>query len=383
MVIVLLALLIMMARLLVGLFDRLDIESRFRIADLSFEDPSSPVPIPAPSLFSEPTKALSIVIPAYNEEDRLPGTLEETMAYLQRRRDRQGAKFTYEVVVVDDGSTDRTVTKAQSFVRRYGFDAIRVLRLPANRGKGFAVKAGVLCCRGREVLFMDADGATGVSEVEKLEAKLQQIVRERTHAIAGAKPEGASEANHAYHDRNLHVGNGGTSSSRSSRFGSSWTSAAGYASAAKHQATNKKAMNGREHRDLPTAQLLDEPNVAFVLGSRAHLQESSMAKRTWVRNVLMHGFHFLVTMVVGNIIKDTQCGFKVMVHVFVPYISPQICLTTLFLFDSVSSVARADGWKLMYSSTLLFFIYSPWCAVNDTSRCKVSCSESEAAAMGL
>lgn len=59
-------------------------------------------------------------------------------SYLQRRRDRQGASFTYEVIIVDDGSSDGTVRAASEFVRKHGFDAVRVLRLPQNRGKGYA-----------------------------------------------------------------------------------------------------------------------------------------------------------------------------------------------------------------------------------------------------
>jgi dolichyl-phosphate beta-glucosyltransferase len=89
-------------------------------------------------VFGEPTKDLSIIIPAYNEEDRLPATLTETLSYLQRRRDRQGAYFTWEVIIVDDGSKDGTVRAAADFVRKHGFDAVRVLRLPRNRGKGYA-----------------------------------------------------------------------------------------------------------------------------------------------------------------------------------------------------------------------------------------------------
>ena len=71
-------------------------------------------------------------------------------SYLQRRRDRQGAAFTYEVIIVDDGSRDGTVRAAAEFVRKHGFDAVRVLRLPANRGKGYAGAEGVwwgeACC---------------------------------------------------------------------------------------------------------------------------------------------------------------------------------------------------------------------------------------------
>lgn len=91
--------------------------------------------VPAPSIFSDATKSLSVVVPAYNEEDRLPQMLEEMLAFLQRRRDRQGPLFTYEVIVVDDGSTDETQRVALQFVRRLGFDAVRLLQLPRNRGK--------------------------------------------------------------------------------------------------------------------------------------------------------------------------------------------------------------------------------------------------------
>lgn len=247
-----------MVKILRAWFSRLDSESRFRLADFTLEDPSSLDKVPAPSLFDEPTKTLSIVIPAYNEEDRLPSTLTETLAYLAHRRDRQGPNFTYEVIIVDDGSRDGTASTAFKYVRQHGFDAVRVLRLPGNRGKGYAVKAGVLCCRGATVLMMDADGATRVSELEKLEGKMKDLTGNST----GQAAVGASASA---------VGGGG----------------------AKAVATTAGGKLG------------------FVLGSRAHMQEAAMAKRTWVRNILMHGFHSLVTLVVGNTIRDTQCGFKV------------------------------------------------------------------------
>lgn len=64
---------------------------------------------------------------------------------------------------------------AFDFVRKHGIDAVRLLRLPRNRGKGAAVKAGCLVARGRRVLFMDADGATRVSDMERLEARLAEM----------------------------------------------------------------------------------------------------------------------------------------------------------------------------------------------------------------
>ena len=60
---------------------------------------------------------------------------DQAHRYLQRRRDRQGPHFTYEVIIVDDGSQDRTVGVAHNYVRQHGLDAIRVLRLPCNHGK--------------------------------------------------------------------------------------------------------------------------------------------------------------------------------------------------------------------------------------------------------
>lgn len=101
---------------------------------------------------------LSVVIPAYNEESRLPVTLEALQGYLSGRE--------YEVVVVDDGSSDRTTEVAERF-------GCRVVRFPRNVGKGAAVKSGVLASRGSLVLVTDADLATPFAELTKLEAALE------------------------------------------------------------------------------------------------------------------------------------------------------------------------------------------------------------------
>lgn len=113
---------------------------------------------------------LSVVIPAYNEEARLPRTLEEYGAHLAARADHD-TDFTYEILVVDDGSrTAGTAEAAEAYARthsRPGRD-VRVLRLARNRGKGGAVRRGVLCARGAAVLFADADGATAAPEISHL-----------------------------------------------------------------------------------------------------------------------------------------------------------------------------------------------------------------------
>lgn len=153
-------------------FTALDVQCAQKATERLFEDPDSFQQVPAPSLYAKATKSLTIIVPAYNEARRISPMLDEAMVYLQARRDRMGPHFTYEVIVVDDGSRDTTREIVISFVRRYGFDAVRLLKQPANFGKGAAVKAGMLCARGCNILFADADGATVISDVESLEKAL-------------------------------------------------------------------------------------------------------------------------------------------------------------------------------------------------------------------
>ena len=103
---------------------------------------------------------LSIVIPAYNEERRLPRSLESVSKYLQQQN------YTYEVIVVDDGSADRTSTVVKNFQKDH--PQLQLIRLPKNRGKGFCVRTGILESKGCFVIFTDADLATPIKEVEKI-----------------------------------------------------------------------------------------------------------------------------------------------------------------------------------------------------------------------
>jgi dolichyl-phosphate beta-glucosyltransferase len=105
---------------------------------------------------------LSIVIPAYNEALRLGPTLQRVVSYLRQ----QGGL--YEVLVVDDGSTDATAEVALGFID----GGVRLLRQEVNRGKGAVIRIGVLASRGREVLLMDADLSTPIEEIEKLRPHL-------------------------------------------------------------------------------------------------------------------------------------------------------------------------------------------------------------------
>ena len=108
---------------------------------------------------------LSVVIPAYNEEQRLPRTIELIERYLD------GRGVNYELILVDDGSADGTRQVMDEAAARN--PRVRLEALPSNCGKGRALAAGVAVARGDEVLVTDADLSTPIEELEKLEAALK------------------------------------------------------------------------------------------------------------------------------------------------------------------------------------------------------------------
>ncbi|MGH9734049.1 MAG: dolichyl-phosphate beta-glucosyltransferase [Candidatus Acidiferrales bacterium] len=109
---------------------------------------------------------LSIIIPAYNEENRLPRTLARIEDYFSAK---QIAAYTFEIVVVDDGSTDATATVAQEWSQRL---PLRVVSNGGNRGKGYSVRHGMLDARGRIAMFTDADLSSPIQECAKLVAAI-------------------------------------------------------------------------------------------------------------------------------------------------------------------------------------------------------------------
>jgi dolichyl-phosphate beta-glucosyltransferase len=125
---------------------------------------------------------ISIILPAYNEEMRLGATLERILSYMEKMG------HDYEIIVVDDGSLDRTVAVAECFSRK----GVRTLRNVRNRGKGYTVRHGMLDARKPLVLFSDADLSTPIEEVEKLAAPIlacQAQVAIGSRAVAGARIE--------------------------------------------------------------------------------------------------------------------------------------------------------------------------------------------------
>ncbi|CAK1578704.1 unnamed protein product [Parnassius mnemosyne] len=205
----------------------------------TFFDPKTKNRSNFPSLNEPYSVNLSVVVPAYNEEERLPPMLDEALEFLENRIKEQ-PKYKYELIVVSDGSTDNTVKVTEAYSEKYGIDKLRCLELIENRGKGGAVRLGVQSSRGATILFADADGASKFEDLVKLEAALKNIVK----------------------------------------------------------------------CDPVTEPGLISNKVALSIGSRAHLEKESLAKRSLFRNILMYGFHFLVWLFTVKGIKDTQCGFK-------------------------------------------------------------------------
>jgi len=125
---------------------------------------------------------LSIIIPAYNEEQRLPQTLEEIDRYLQQQT------YTYEVIVVENGSTDRTTEVAEAFAARHPY--VRVLH--SRKGKGAAVKTA----RGEYLFICDADLSMPIEEVSKF---LPPVLDDYDIAIASREVPGARRYNEPFY----------------------------------------------------------------------------------------------------------------------------------------------------------------------------------------
>jgi len=135
---------------------------------------------------------LSVVVPAFNERSRLPATLDAVRAHLGAGG--PGAEE-HEVVVVDDGSTDGTADLAVQVAR--GWRQLRVLRLPENRGKGWAVRAGMLAACGDLRLMTDADLSTPITELPKLRSQIGP----ETQVVIGSRalPDSHIEVHQPHH----------------------------------------------------------------------------------------------------------------------------------------------------------------------------------------
>ncbi len=139
---------------------------------------------------------MSVVIPAYNEEERLEIMLEEAVPFLDAEYGRtpkaKGASKGdasgmggYEILLVDDGSKDRTVEVALAFSRKHKLhDVLRICKLKENRGKGGAVTHGFRHVRGAFAVFADADGASAFADLAKLVEGCKAVADQPNRAVA-------------------------------------------------------------------------------------------------------------------------------------------------------------------------------------------------------
>ncbi len=126
---------------------------------------------------------ISLIIPAYNEEERIIPFLASIRLYIAKNQNSIS-----EIIIVNDGSSDATARVAEE--SGAGLPGFRVISLEKNQGKGAAVQAGVLATRGDHIIFMDADGATSIDELPKMTAALVSAdIAIGNRWMAGAKTE--------------------------------------------------------------------------------------------------------------------------------------------------------------------------------------------------
>lgn len=115
-----------------------------------------------------PAPFYSIIIPAYNEAERIGASLDRILGYIAESR------WSAEIIVVNDGSRDNTSQVVQEYSRRNPI--IRVLENPGNRGKGYSVRNGMLNASGQVLLFTDADLSSPIEEANKLFAVIESEI---------------------------------------------------------------------------------------------------------------------------------------------------------------------------------------------------------------
>ena len=135
---------------------------------------------PSQGLDNSPTVDLSVVVPAYNEEQRIGPSLATLLHYLR------GLDLSWELLVVNDGSRDNTAQLVNQALKDVA--GARLFNYQPNRGKGYAVRTGVLASQGRWVVFLDADLSTPVEEIENalkhLNAGVDMVIGSRAHPDA-------------------------------------------------------------------------------------------------------------------------------------------------------------------------------------------------------
>jgi dolichyl-phosphate beta-glucosyltransferase len=124
---------------------------------------------------------LSLVIPAYNEQNRLPPNIDKTVEYFKAK----GINF--EIIIVNDGSKDKTWEAIEKAMAKYKEIDITGINAQKNAGKGFTVTLGMRYARGAYILMLDADGATDLNDYDKLRVSLDHIKRDEYGLAIGSR----------------------------------------------------------------------------------------------------------------------------------------------------------------------------------------------------
>ncbi len=124
------------------------------------------------------TIELSLVIPTYNEEDIIKSSLEKIIKYLDKK------PYLWEIIVVDDGSSDAT----SEIVRKFQIRKVRLIKLPENQGKGAALRKGFLDAQGKYIIFSDADLSVPITNIDKF---INSLKSEADVVIASRRIKGA------------------------------------------------------------------------------------------------------------------------------------------------------------------------------------------------
>lgn len=135
---------------------------------------------------ADDTIYLSVIIPAFNEENRIGSTLESVVDYLSHQ------DYSFEILIVNDGSTDRTMEVVRTYVHRD--IPFRVIDRTVNRGKGYTVREGMLAAQGQIRLFTDADNSTDMSHFDVMKQMIDEgspivIASRNSRDVAGASED--------------------------------------------------------------------------------------------------------------------------------------------------------------------------------------------------
>jgi dolichyl-phosphate beta-glucosyltransferase len=138
-------------------------------------------PLPLPRLEDSSTVDLTVVIPAYNETERLPEMMAATIKHLTSAGLKH--KRSFEILIVDDGSRDGTSATALKLAKKYSTCNVKVVTLEKNIGKGGAVRHGMLYGGGERLLMADADGASRIEDLEDLWKKMDEVAPDNVPGV--------------------------------------------------------------------------------------------------------------------------------------------------------------------------------------------------------